>query len=114
MKIYVSEKEFNKRQLEELTDRGSTSLRTPNDFSGYVNQEVNSLEQHDEEIRKQEREKVIAELKQEYNKKINKLAKIEDEELCHIELDNLLCELLEELGFKEIVDVFKNSEKWYS
>lgn len=32
----------------------------------------------------------------------------------HIDADNILCELLTELGYKDIVEVFEKLDKWYS
>lgn len=31
----------------------------------------------------------------------------------HIAMDNLMCELLQELGYGEGIDIFENSDKWY-
>lgn len=36
------------------------------------------------------------------------------EEEFHWEADNVLCELLETLGYKETVEYFKKHPKWYS
>jgi hypothetical protein len=32
----------------------------------------------------------------------------------HIEADSILCELLIELGYKDIVETFEKLDKWYS
>lgn len=37
----------------------------------------------------------------------------DDEEVFHKEADNVLCELLESLGYKETVEYFKKHPKWY-
>ena len=37
-----------------------------------------------------------------------------DEEIGHIECDGVLCDLLNELGFGEIVEIYERQEKWYS
>ena len=37
-----------------------------------------------------------------------------DVEMAHMEADDLLCELLIELGYGEGVKVFDNMHKWYS
>ena len=37
-----------------------------------------------------------------------------DTEMDHIEADDLLCEALNLLGQKEIVDIFQKIGKWYS
>ena len=33
---------------------------------------------------------------------------------CHIELDEMLCELLKELGFEKLVIEYDEIHKWYS
>jgi hypothetical protein len=37
-----------------------------------------------------------------------------DAEGAHLEADDLMCQLLEELGYEEGVKIFKNAEKWYA
>ena len=37
-----------------------------------------------------------------------------DEEESHYQLDELLCEILQEEGYVELVEIFKGSPKWYS
>ncbi len=37
-----------------------------------------------------------------------------DKEIAHIEADDLMCELLTELGYGEAVKIFEEMEKWYS
>ena len=37
-----------------------------------------------------------------------------DTEVDHINADNILCDLLTELGYKEIVDKFNKIDKWYA
>ena len=32
----------------------------------------------------------------------------------HIAMDNLMCEVLENLGYKDGVEIFRNTGKWYS
>jgi len=32
----------------------------------------------------------------------------------HVTADDLLCELLEQLGFKSVVDLYHKIDKWYS
>ena len=49
----------------------------------------------------------------------NKMAEIQtqwedDEEVCHSEMDNLMCDLLRHMGFGEGVDIFENTPKWYA
>jgi len=36
------------------------------------------------------------------------------EEECHIKMDALMCQLLEELGYGKGVKVFKDTYKWYA
>lgn len=36
-----------------------------------------------------------------------------DPERYHGEADDLLCQMLEELGYKEGVELFRDMEKWY-
>lgn len=52
----------------------------------------------------------------------NKMQKISDQqgevhvdiEITHAEADDLMCELLRELGYGEGVDVFEDMPKWYA
>lgn len=37
-----------------------------------------------------------------------------DKEFGHMEMDNLLCSLLCQLGYRKAVDIYKNTPKWYS
>lgn len=37
-----------------------------------------------------------------------------DPEMFHIYADDLICMLLEKLGYKEAVHIFDTAEKWYS
>lgn len=37
-----------------------------------------------------------------------------DEEDIHYDMDNLMCEVLTELGYGDGVKVFRNEPKWYS
>lgn len=38
----------------------------------------------------------------------------DDEELCHIKMDDLMCDVLRELGYGEGIDVFDSVKKWYA
>lgn len=38
----------------------------------------------------------------------------ESQDVGHINMDELMCDLLESLGYGEGVEIFKNSPKWYS
>lgn len=40
--------------------------------------------------------------------------KVLKDEADHVEADNLLCDLLEELGYTEVVDTYTKLPKWYS
>ena len=51
-------------------------------------------------------------------KYIEKMEEIEalygdDTEILHVKADNLLCELLEELGCEKVTQKFKDFNKWY-
>lgn len=37
-----------------------------------------------------------------------------DEELTHDAMDNLMCEVLTELGYEDGVKVFQETDKWYA
>lgn len=37
-----------------------------------------------------------------------------DNEAAHISADNLMCELLIQLGYEEGIQIFKDMPKWYS
>ena len=37
-----------------------------------------------------------------------------DDEMAHVEADNLVCELLKELGFEEVVKEYDKVSKWYA
>ncbi len=37
-----------------------------------------------------------------------------DPEVCHILMDDCLCETLRELGYDKGVDIFESTDKWYS
>ena len=40
--------------------------------------------------------------------------KDDNPERLHIAMDELMCKLLEELGYKKGIEVFRNAEIWYS
>ena len=49
----------------------------------------------------------------------DKMTEIEDEfysdlEVCHSKMDDLMCEVLDELGYGDGVHVFKGADKWYA
>ena len=37
-----------------------------------------------------------------------------DEEKCHIEMDDYICDVLRQLGFEDGVAIFIDTPKWYS
>lgn len=37
-----------------------------------------------------------------------------DAEQVHIAMDDVMCEVLEDLGYGEGIEIFKNEPKWYS
>jgi hypothetical protein len=53
-------------------------------------------------------------LLKEYKEKILQSISIQDKENSHIYADAVLCDLLIELGFEEIVKIYKSSDKWYA
>ena len=46
--------------------------------------------------------------------KLRKLQKSEDIETAHCDADHILCDLLETLGFKDVVQEYHKVKKWYS
>ena len=40
--------------------------------------------------------------------------KNDDNETAHAEADDLLCRLLQELGYSEVVEVYEKVGKWYA
>ncbi len=38
----------------------------------------------------------------------------DDTECAHVEADNILCELLEKLGYKDVVEKYNKVSKWYA
>lgn len=53
------------------------------------------------------------ELKDKYIKLMENQVGGWDKESEHMNADGLLCDLLEELGFEEVVEVYNEIEKWY-
>ena len=45
---------------------------------------------------------------------MKKLVNSGDTEVAHIEADNILCDVLTHLGYKELVDVYNQVRKWYA
>jgi len=52
-------------------------------------------------------------IEKEYINKLKDIQKGEDIENRHIEEDRLLCDLLEELGYIEIVKLYNKTIKWF-
>lgn len=42
------------------------------------------------------------------------LQRVRDTECAHIEADQVLCELLESLGHKDVVEEYNKIHKWYA
>ena len=53
-------------------------------------------------------------IEQSYVDKLKKAYDYEDIEGSHYKYDDLLCELLNELGFNKVVDQFNSTNKWYA
>jgi hypothetical protein len=54
------------------------------------------------------------ELKEKYLQKMKDVAKNHDAEVAHCDADDLLCELLKDLGYEEIIEAFESVDKWYA
>ncbi len=50
----------------------------------------------------------------EFKKEMEIIAKYNDTEVAHYEADELLCDILKELGFEEGVEIFENMGRWYA
>ena len=37
-----------------------------------------------------------------------------DTEVAHLDADNILCDVLTQLGYKELVDLYEKVKKWYA
>lgn len=62
-------------------------------------------------------DKKIEEIKNKYNKELDEIiSKYNhvDVEYCHAECDRIMEEILSKIGFKEIVEKIKNTERWYA
>lgn len=49
-----------------------------------------------------------------YTERMRELSNSDDIEGRHYEMDDLMCEILKEMGFDELVDIFNETEKWYA
>lgn len=47
-------------------------------------------------------------------RKLIELQAMHDTETAHILADNVLCDLLEELGFEEVTEEYHKIRKWYA
>ena len=45
---------------------------------------------------------------------LRELARSDDTEYAHIQADNILCDILENLGYKDIVDAYNDIPKYYA
>ena len=48
-----------------------------------------------------------------YNKRLQIEIKNDDTEGAHVIADILLCELLKELGYEEVINIYDKIKKWY-
>lgn len=62
---------------------------------------------------KQVRKEVFIELKEKYKQKMQN-ALSNDEEVGHSNCDEVLEELLEEIGFDEVLKLYRSQRKWYA
>lgn len=51
---------------------------------------------------------------EEFCEKMKEFAGEYDKECAHIDADALMCDVLEQFGYKDGVEVFKNMPRWYS
>ena len=49
-----------------------------------------------------------------FEREMKKISENFNTEQAHIEADSLMCAVLEALGFKAGIEIFRNMEKWYS
>lgn len=58
---------------------------------------------------------MCATLPDEFYKEMKKIADSKiNEEFAHIEMDELMCRVLKELGYGSGVEIFEKADKWYS
>ena len=50
----------------------------------------------------------------EFADKMRQIADKKDTERGHVEMDDLMCELLKSLGYREGVEIFDDAPKWYA
>lgn len=51
---------------------------------------------------------------EEFATKMRELSDSGDLEGAHVEMDDLMCEILKSLGYGEGVEIFENTDKWYA
>ena len=49
-----------------------------------------------------------------YRAKLKILAENPDEEAAHIQADDVLCDILNQLGFEDVVEEYRKIPKWYA
>jgi hypothetical protein len=49
-----------------------------------------------------------------FAKRMNEIAKLDDEEECHTKADDLMCDLLKSLGYDRGVKTFMSMERFYA
>ena len=57
---------------------------------------------------------MVKELNDKYLTQMKELEQEDDTERVHVVADGILCELLEELGYIELVATFRALHKWYA
>lgn len=58
--------------------------------------------------------KIFDFVREHYVLKAKEIIKSNDIEVVHAQLDGLLCDLLEQHGHTELVQIFRDAEKWYA
>jgi len=51
---------------------------------------------------------------EQFAEKMRKIADGDDREARHIEADNLMCKVLDNLGFGKGVEIFQDMSRWYA
>ena len=50
----------------------------------------------------------------EFLKDMQTVASSNDPECSHVYMDDMMCDLLKQLGYGEAIEVFRHTEKWYA
>ena len=61
-----------------------------------------------------QKEEIETDISASYIARLRDMQKIFDEEQAHINADNVLCDLLTELGYEDVVHEYNKIEKWYA